>query len=272
METANWLKYREAEDGEDRLWELFHENSKVTRFDHGTSNDVVVRLMAEQYDHLAFDGCARIALAPASELALPLGAAIRRRRTPLTLAGCTIPLNDLSTLLFHAAGITRPETDGLFPRPFRAAPSGGAMYPLDLFIHATQVEGLPSGLYHYNPYRHDLATLAGGDRSRQLADVLVQSDLAYNAAFVAFIVATFERSTQKYHERGYRFALIEAGHVCQNLLLGAVAQGLAGMPLGGYYDSALDGFLELDGVTHAAVYAVAVGASPAEQVLDDPAR
>jgi SagB-type dehydrogenase family enzyme len=176
------------------------------------------------------------------------------------LTARTISLDGFSTLLFHAMGITRPETDGLFPRPFRAAPSGGAMYPLDVFVHAAQIEGLPSGLYHYNPYRHDLAALAGGDRSRQLADALVQSDLAYNTTFLAFIVATFERSTQKYFERGYRFALIEAGHICQNLLLTAVAQGLAAMPLGGYYDSALDEILELDGVTHAAVYAAAVGA------------
>lgn len=265
MEPASWLKHREIEGGEDRLWELFHENSKITGFDYMSANDEVVRLMAEQYDHLAFDGCARFALPPAGGLALPLGDAIRRRRTPQTLAERNIRLDQLSTLLFHAAGITRPESDGLFPRPFRAAPSAGAMYPLDLFIHATQVEGLPSGLYHYNSHRHDLAVLAEGDRSRQLADVLVQSELPYKATFLAFIVATFERSTQKYHERGYKFALIEAGHICQNLLLAAVASDLAGMPLGGFYDGAMDGFLELDGVTHATVYVVAIGAAPAEQ-------
>lgn len=264
MDAISWQKHREAEDGEDRLWELFHENSKVTPFDRGVSNDVVIGLMAEQYDHLAFDGCARVALAPATELALSIGTAIKRRRTPQRLTGRMIPLDALSTLLFHTVGITRPETSGLFPRPFRAAPSAGAMYPLDLFIHATQIEGLASGLYHYNPYRHDLASVAEGDRSRQLADTLVQSDLAYSASFMAFIVATFERATQKYHERGYRFALIEAGHVCQNLLLAAVAQGLSGIPLGGYYDGALDDLLELDGVTHATVYAVAVGDAPAD--------
>lgn len=270
METASWLRYREIESSEERLWELFHENSKVTGFDQGTSNDTIVRLMAEQYDHLAFEGCARVPLSPAGELALPLGVAIRRRRTPQTLAGRSIQLDELSTLLFHAAGITRSETNGLFPRPFRAAPSAGAMYPLDLFIHVTQVEGLPSGFYHYNPYRHDLAVLIGGDRSRQLADVLVQSELAYNATFVAFIVATFERSTQKYHERGYRFALIEAGHICQNLLLSAVAHDLVGMPLGGFYDSAMDALLEFDGVTHATVYAVAIGGAPVEQPEPPP--
>lgn len=136
------------------------------------------------------------------------------------------------------------------------------MYPLDLFVYAAQVEGLPAGLYHYNPHRHDLAALVQDDCSRQLSDGLVQSELAYNAIFLAFIVATFERSTQKYQERGYRFALIEAGHICQNLLLAAVAHDLAGMPIGGFYDASMDAFLELDGVTHATVYAVAIGAPP----------
>jgi SagB-type dehydrogenase family enzyme len=264
MSSDTWGKHRELEADEERLWELFHENSKVRPFDRGIVSDQIARLMSDQYDHFAFDGCARVPLAPAGGLDVPLGAAIRRRRTPQALAPRTIGLDDLSNLLFHANGITRPETDGLFPRPFRAAPSGGAMYPLDLFIHTAQIEGLQSGLYHYNPHRHDLADLASGDRSRQLADALVQADLAYSATFLAFIVATFERSTQKYDERGYRFALIEAGHLCQNLLLAAVAKDLAAMPLGGYYDSALDGILDLDGVTHATVYAAAVGAWPGD--------
>ena len=158
MASEIWLKHRELEAGEERLWELFHENSKVRPFDRGIVSDQIARLMADQYDHFAFDGCARIPLGPPGGLEVPLGAAIRRRRTPQALAPRTIGLVDLSTLLFHANGITRPETDGLFPRPFRAAPSGGAMYPLDLFIHTAQIEGLQSGLYHYNPHRHDSPT------------------------------------------------------------------------------------------------------------------
>lgn len=123
MEPTNWLKQRETENNEERLWELFHENSKVTGFHRGFFTGAIARQMAEQYDHFAFDGCARIPLPTVGELALPLGVAIRRRRTPQTLApGRSIRLGELSSLVFHAAGITRLQSNGLFPRPFRRRP------------------------------------------------------------------------------------------------------------------------------------------------------
>ena len=59
--------------------------------------------------------------------------------------------------------------------------------------------------------------------------------------------------------RGYRFALLEAGHVVQNLLLTATALGLGAVPLGGYYDRLTDEFLGLDGVNESTLYTVAVG-------------
>ena len=78
-------------------------------------------------------------------------------------------------------------------------------------------------------------------------------------AALLLVAAVFGRTRFKYGLRGYRFALLEAGHVGQNVLLAATALGLAAVPLGGYYDRRTDEFLGLDGVNESTLYTVAVG-------------
>jgi SagB-type dehydrogenase family enzyme len=77
------------------------------------------------------------------------------------------------------------------------------------------------------------------------------------------VAAIFGRARFKYGLRGYRFALLEAGHVAQNLLLAAAALGLAAVPLGAFYDRRTDEFLRLDGVNESTLYTVALGGEPA---------
>jgi SagB-type dehydrogenase family enzyme len=73
------------------------------------------------------------------------------------------------------------------------------------------------------------------------------------------MTAMFWRSRFKYGARAYRFALMEAGHVGQNLLLAAAALGLGAVPLGGFYDREVDAFLGVDGIYEASLYLVPVG-------------
>jgi SagB-type dehydrogenase family enzyme len=75
------------------------------------------------------------------------------------------------------------------------------------------------------------------------------------------VAAVFGRTRFKYGLRGYRFALLEAGHVAQNVVLTATALGLAAVPLGGFYDRPTDEFLGLDGVNESTLYTIALGRS-----------
>ena len=81
--------------------------------------------------------------------------------------------------------------------------------------------------------------------------------LGCGALFV--VSAMFWRTRFKYGLRGYRFALLECGHLAQNLLLAATALDLAAVPLGGFYDRRVDQLLGLDGVNESALYMVAAG-------------
>ena len=102
------------------------------------------------------------------------------------------------------------------------------------------VEGLEPGLYHYNSARHELRFLRYGDESRAISEGLVQSSLALDTSLIFFITGIFSRSTFKYGDRGYRFTLIEAGHVAQNLNLAATALGLGCTNIGGFFDRQID--------------------------------
>ena len=73
------------------------------------------------------------------------------------------------------------------------------------------------------------------------------------------MTAVFQRTQMKYAERGYRYVLLEAGHIGQNICLVANAVGLASCPIVGTYDAALERLIDIDGVTESVVYALGLG-------------
>jgi SagB-type dehydrogenase family enzyme len=137
----------------------------------------------------------------------------------------------------------------------RPVPSAGALYPLELYVVSLAVEGLPPGVYHYDPFRHRLAEL-GPSCFADLRGALVDPTLADCAAALLVATGVFWRSRFKYGARGYRFTLLEAGHVVQNAVLAAADLGLAALPLGGFHDRRLDELVGADGLDEATLYAL----------------
>jgi SagB-type dehydrogenase family enzyme len=149
--------------------------------------------------------------------------------------------------------------DSQIPRPGRrTAPSAGGLYPLDFFVFANRVEGLPVGTYSFDPSSYTLSLLRASVRREELDEAYFASWLA-EAAVGVFLSAVFARSRFKYGLRGYRLVLLEAGHIIQNALLAASAIGLQARPVGGFFDRALNRLFDLDGVNEAIVYAIVAG-------------
>jgi SagB-type dehydrogenase family enzyme len=121
------------------------------------------------------------------------------------------------------------------------------------------VQGLDAGLYHFDPLRRALEVVRVGDFAADVGAAMVYPDPATRCAVLVVITAVFWRTRFKYGLRGYRFALLEAGHVMQNAALAATAFGLASVPLAGYFDVRLDELLSLDGVEHSTLYTLAIG-------------
>jgi SagB-type dehydrogenase family enzyme len=245
-----------------RVWELFHENSKTSLYVRSPSDETVVARLAQMHQSLPYDAYPAIDLPDRlTPLEISLGDAIKNRVTTRSMQPCALTLEMVGTLLFCAYGVTRDNQNTAFSGPFRTVPSAGALYPLELYFHSAHVDGLPPGLYHYNPSLNNLQCLRQQDQSAHLAKALLQSNIASDAALTVFITALFERTTFKYGERGYRFLLLEAGHVAQNINLVAIALGLGCISVGGYFDREIDDMLGLDGLTHSTIYMLAIGAA-----------
>lgn len=194
----------------------------------------------------------------------PLLRALRARRSCRTYRPRTLPAETLSALLAGSYGVTRTEvTPSLGTNFLRGVPSAGALFPLELYAVTCDVEGLADGLYHYNVRRHALELIRTEGVFEGLNASLMTGPFVRNANLVVVLAAVFKRSQKKYGPRGYRYILLEAGHVAQTLCLLAAERGLGSLCMGGFHDSRLNRFLGLDGVREAAVYSVGIG-HPAE--------
>jgi SagB-type dehydrogenase family enzyme len=256
-----WQKFVDtaSDPDEPELWSVFHENSKTSRFAPSPANEEVVAHMGALWESLPYDRCDRIGLPEGALLDEPIGSTLRRRSTGRGMRPVPVSLPQLAAMLHAAYGVTRDNQGSSFPRPFRTVPSGGALYPLELYVHTAYVEGLSAGLYHFNPTDDSLRLLQRGDSARQIGQALVQPNLSTETSLIVFITAIFERSIFKYGDRGYRFILLEAGHVAQNLNLAATALGLGPVNIGGFFDRDIDRLLGIDGVAQSTIYMAGIG-------------
>ncbi len=120
-------------------------------------------------------------------------------------------LYELSGLLFLSYGITATSGGGLYF--FRSVPSAGALYPCELYLAVSGIEGLPVGLYHYNSFRHGLEQI-GSLKGK-----------AFSLQF--FVTALFYRSSCKYRERAFRYVLLDGGHLLEQVYMSSRFYGLS---------------------------------------------
>ena len=161
--------------------------------------------------------------------------AIFKRRSQREFQRKDLSLEQIGQLLWAAQGITAKR--GGFN--FRAAPSAGALYPLELYALTKD------GLYHYLPEGHKLENLSEEGLRGDLADAALGQSSVASGALDIVICAVYERVTSKYGQRGVRYVDIEAGHAAQNIHLQAVALGLGSVPIGAFNDDAAKKCLSL---------------------------
>lgn len=191
---------------------------------------------------------------PLAAVELPvcsLREAIERRRSRPPDPGPPLTLETLARLVVAGYG----EAAG----GRRTVPSGGGLYPLELYVVALRVDGLPAAVYHLDPLTPALEIVEPGDHREELCRALPLADLVEHATAALFLTATFWRSRFKYGLRGYRFALLEAGHAAQNVVLAAAAADVSALPLGGFYDALVERMLGADGVDESVLYGMVLG-------------
>lgn len=177
---------------------------------------------------------------PALTNELSLEQLLSQRRSIREYPDAALSLAEIGQLLWAAQGITHAE--GL-----RAAPSAGALYPLELYVVAGRVDGLAPGVYHYEPGRHQLVKTGDGDVREALARAALSQSCVSDAPAVIVFTADYARTTGKYGHRGRRYVDMEVGHAAENVFLQAGALGLATVPVGAFEDEEVGGMLGLPG-------------------------
>lgn len=192
---------------------------------------------------------------PGDQGGLSTEQAIRQRRSTRDFSGQPMTLQQLSRILFFMGGLNSER----WGHQLRTAPSSGALYPIEVYPVVHGVEGIQPGLYHYGVKQHTLAELRIGNlRDTVVRQALMQQFLG-TANVVLFMTVIFQRMRFKYQDRTYRYGLIEAGHLGQNIYLAATSMGLGACAVGAFMDDEINAMLGVDGKTEAAIYMLAVG-------------
>jgi SagB-type dehydrogenase family enzyme len=194
---------------------------------------------------------------PAPDLGAGLATeeAIRTRRSTRAYGGAPLTLAELSRVLLLTGGISA----GAGTRARRTAPSSGALYPVEIYPVVHRVDGLEPGVYHYDVAGHALERLRSGDvRDRVVRQGLVQTFLG-EADVVLLLTVIFQRMRFKYQDRTYRYGLLEAGHLGQNVYLAATSMGLGACAVGAFLDDDVNAMLGVDGREEAAVSMLTLG-------------
>jgi SagB-type dehydrogenase family enzyme len=175
----------------------------------------------------------------------------------------TPDLSGLAYLLALAAGVSRTVRTSLGRFRFRTYASAGALYPIEAYVVAGEVEGLPAGVHHYATLDHALTPLRSGDLRGNLG---VAGAHPGTAAIV--LTGIPWRTAWKYTARGFRHLYWDAGMALANLLAAAAALDVEARTILGFVDADVEELLGLDGRTEFPLCLVLLGRGPAPRRVD----
>lgn len=196
----------------------------------------------------------------ARRLGLSLAEAIASRVSVRTYSPHPLALAELAWLLWCTQGVKE-----VIPgqATLRTVPSAGARHALETYLAVNRVAGLDKGLYRYLAIEHCLLPLEGpSPLAVRLQEACLGQEMVAEAAATFIWAAVPYRMTWRYGERGFRYLLLEAGHVCQNLYLAAADIGCGACAIGAFDDEALHRLLGLEGDEQWVLYLAAVGRLP----------
>ena len=205
-----------------------------------------------------YPGAASIALPRDLELSSTPALAALSSYMPADFSA-PIDTASLTRILFCADGLTRHKRMGPDDYHFRAAPSAGALYPIEIYVASGEVDGLETGLYHFSPADLRMAGLRRGDWRGLIAEASAKRPSIRNARAVIALSAIYWRSEWKYRARAYRYCYWDGGTLLANMLAAAAAEEISAEVITAFEDPALEALLGIDGEREGMIALVALG-------------
>lgn len=138
-------------------------------------------------------------------------------------------------------------------------PSAGDLRAVTVYCAAFDVVGAEQRISRFDPRTsrlHPPAVAAHALHGEALLRTSTVDPATVQAVFL--FVGHLGRAGGRYGERAYRYLLLEAGHMAQNLSLVLAAQNLAGCPIGGIHDDEARRVLGLTDPTAVCLYGLAI--------------
>ena len=156
-----------------------------------------------------------------------------QRRSTYMRERMSVSFEKLQSLLYWSINELGIRDNQQLPVPslekkvFRSHPSGGYLYAVDTYVLIMHVTRMQQGIYYCDPVNHDLV-LIRALRDYEIVDVLcdINVDCIVHASAVILFSHHIGRNIHKYGTRAYALAMIEAGHMCQNVSLYATKLSL----------------------------------------------
>lgn len=183
---------------------------------------------------------------------------IEARRSARIYTQDDMSLTQLSFLLWACQGIK--SIRGKSYATLRTVPSGGARHPFETYLIVRKVSGLKNGVYHYLPMEHELEFLqevTGLDH--KITESLCGQSWAAKANVLFYWSVVPYRAEWRYGIHAHRTALMDVGHLSENLYLACTGIGLGTCAIASFSDERCNQLLTLDGEEEYTIYAMPVG-------------
>ncbi|HSK69576.1 MAG TPA: SagB/ThcOx family dehydrogenase, partial [Candidatus Limnocylindria bacterium] len=183
---------------------------------------------------------------------------LARRKSSRVYTREPVTLPELSFLLWAQQGVR-----GLRGKKYatlRTVACGGARHEFECYVAVLNAEGLEAGLYHYLPMTHEVELLAvPSDLERTVGTVLADQSWCGKAGAVFFYSVVPYRAEWRYSASAHRVALIDAGHITQNLYVACSALHVGTCAIAALDTDACDALFGLDGREEFIFYAATLG-------------
>lgn len=201
--------------------------------------------------HKTYARMQRVALPQPAALDITLQEALTNRHSAFD-GDPTIPLTlqECGTLL----GLALQKRSGALNRNY---PSGGALYPIETYVISTALESQTPAVFHYNPTEHALERLWSLPGNFNMKDIAKKPDSLPLSTLIVF-TSVWSRSSAKYGDLAFLHALLEAGHMSENILLVGCALGLDMRPYAGFEDDRIAELLDLNEAQEQTIHSITV--------------
>jgi SagB-type dehydrogenase family enzyme len=201
---------------------------------------------------------------PAPNVKMDLLTCLCTRRSIRAYSDSPLAKRDFEQFLQLAASAQAlVETPISGPISFRPYPGAGALHPLEIYPVVYDVDSIEPGIYHYNPFKHELTSLQSDAGHRAALATIARQKMPVGSsagpAVLLLITAVFARICWKYTGMPYQAILMETGAMYQTMYLVANSLGLAPCAIGAFPERATAEILGVDSQDESQVGMFALG-------------